>query len=521
MDISTLGRTAAQPVDVVTRRPQRGAEPVQSTPIETPLARRTEPVSLSQTASPMVFERPLSVQSLYRIEPLQSGSLAWDQSLKQSLPNLAEPGGWTSVSRGLGQLSGTRHFSQRAEALLTPSAEAPKTIEDRTSTPLGTMRFSATLASGQEVTFEVHAEAGHGRTGRSSIAFQALDIHYSTNADLTDDERAELDALSQRLGDFVSHFAASGEPDLSQLRLNDLSHVQSIDLYFHINDQSTLSVQYDRSNRAGNQTLDMRWNGRRLELQIDRNGQLGGGEPGGLGQLRAVLLENLQNASAEKGDTHVILRALTLFDSDWKLDTDLNASTPPLPKGSDTLLTGLPDYRLTFKGAIEHPLRNTEHADKYSGIRNLTLAQTTQTTEQNGVTSITQNQSVDLEAAYFTSLPHLDDPDFARLNFNWHQVNESHQLSTQQVWRDATLLAATLEHSISINNLRETWSEGVLLNEQREQKQDSRTIDLRPLVEAARFNVSGADRDNPENPLSAREAQAELQALLNPMQKGF
>ncbi|WP_027328631.1 hypothetical protein [Marinimicrobium agarilyticum] len=503
MDISALGRTVAHTANGQANRTELKAEPIRSISAPPPLSAEKDQTSGEQYDPVTLLERPAPVQRVTQVEPA-SGNSQWDMLLQQALESVPEPAGWGAASQGLGQLSGHRQFSQRAETQLMPRTETPDKVSDRIISPLGRMNFTATLKNGTEVTFEVQAEAGHGRVGGASAAFRAIDVSYSASEELTEEQREELDAFSRKLGEFARDFAADGSPDLSRLDLGELKEIQSLDLRMKVSDERLMALHYSREPESGDQALQMKWNERSLELLIDGSTSTGGSPQGDLSLLRATLMENLENAKASKDDKQAILQALTLFD------LDMEAGSKSLPTGSDALLTGLPDYHLSFKGRIAYPMPNTEHRDKFIGIRELTLSQVTTITEQNAQRTINQTQTVHLDAAYFTSLPHLENPGYARENFNWHVINESHQLSSQQTWNGATLEAATLTRSSLINNLRETWSEGVLVDERRDKRQSHREDDVTALMQTATEMTTA---DTPEG----TAAKAQLQRLLSPM----
>ncbi len=112
--ISALGRPLAHTSNLPTTRTELQAESILSTATNTFLSGQKDPVSLDQPDTPTLLERPAPVQRLTQIEPT-SGNGEWNKLLQQALESVPEPSGWGAASQGLGQLSGHRQFSQRAE----------------------------------------------------------------------------------------------------------------------------------------------------------------------------------------------------------------------------------------------------------------------------------------------------------------------------------------------------------------------------------------------------------------------
>ena len=493
MDINGLTRTAPQP----------GAAPLNAAALQPATkavaeseAKATAPqMSISATAAAPPFTRPAPTERVTNVEPPTTGG-EWDKTLERALNNMPDARSWQAISRGLGQLSQYSAIEQRATTRLTPRTEGAAEAKIISQSSLGRMSFSATLASGTTVTFSVNARAGLEQAGGALVAFRSIDVQFSSDAELTEEEQAELDELSKHLGAFVGDFVSDGEPDLSRLKLAESSAIESLQLNLHTADEQTLSLYYTRN--AKNTVLEMNWNGRSLDLTIQR-GETSHQELAG---LRETLLEYLDKARADSSDTKVLIQALSLFNA-----SDDKTLTAQADK-SAALLTGLPDYQLNFKGQVEYPSRRNEHHDKYSGIRLLSIGQSTHTETNNGATSISQIQNINLEAAYFTSLPHLEDVDLTRENFKWHQLDESLQILSQQTWKNDRIENASVQRLASIQNLQQTWSEGKLIDERRDEQQDINTTDVLFLLKAA---------NESSDSYSKKQAKEKLNDLLHPL----
>ncbi|BFM20101.1 hypothetical protein [Gilvimarinus japonicus] len=490
MDINALGQPA---------NPLTGASKnLTRLPTTKPLATEAKPaesqqaVSVSQ-ATP-ALSRPAPVERVTRVEPALTSN-AWNNTLAGAMDSLPNARGWQAITLGLGQLSHYGSVVQSAKTQLLPRTEGTTEPEVTRQSSLGKMTFSATLASGTEVSFAVDARAGIEQYGQASAAFRAIDVHFSADGELTDEEQAELDAFSKNLGAFVSDFITSGGPDLNRLKLTEFTAIESLQLQVKTADKQTLSLAYTRD--AQSTSINLQWNGRSLNLSIAQ----GAASQQGLTLLREALLENLDKARAEASDTRVLMQALSLFG--------VSAADPAAqPDDSAALLTGLPDYQLSFKGVVEYPASRTEHHDKFSGIRLLTIGQSTHINNSNGQTSISQTQNISLEAAYFTPLPLLDDVDLARENFKWNHIDESRQVISQQVWQDDWLKSATVQRSASIQNMQQTWSEGELIDKWRDEQKDFSVLDVRLLLNTANTN---------DDSLSEKQAENELRGLINPI----
>lgn len=452
-------------------------------------------ISHATAAPEPAFTRPAPTERVTKVEPPASGS-DWDKTLERSLSQLPDARSWQALAGGLGQLSQYRSIEQNATTRLTPRTEGNTEPQVISRSSLGGMSFSATLASGTKVTFSISAHSGLEKSGENLIAFRSMDVQFWSDAELTEQEQAELDTLSKNLGTFAADFAAGGEPDTSQLNLSQLSQIESINLSFKTADQQTLSLGYSR-NTLGTE-LNLAWNGRSLNLAI----QPGETNQQDLSRLRETLLEYLDKGRAESSDTTALLNALSLFN------ISNSETSSAQPEKDSALLTGLPDYQLSFKGKVDYPSRRNEHHDKYSGIQFLSIGQSTHTEIKNGTTSISQTQSIDLEAGYFTSLPHLEEVDLTRENFKWNKVDESLQIVSQQSWKNGRIENAAIQRLTNIQNFQQTWSEGNLIDEQRDERQSIDTIDAIRLLTNAR---AASDLT------SKKKAEAELVALLNPL----
>ncbi|MCP8898310.1 hypothetical protein [Gilvimarinus xylanilyticus] len=491
MDINGLSRTATTPSGTPlsaaalpdTSKPSLQAE------AETPQISRTT------TAPEPAFTRPVPTERVTKVEPPTSGS-NWDKTLEGALNQLPDARSWQALAGGLGQISQYRSIEQNATTRLTPRTEGNTEPQVISRSSLGGMSFSATLASGTKVTFSINAHSGLEKSSENLVAFRSMDVQFWSDAELTEEEQAELQTLSKNLGTFATNFAAGGEPDISHLNLSQLTEIESIQLSLKTADQKTLSLDYSR-NTLGTE-FNLAWNGRSLNLAI----QPGESNQQDLSRLRETLLEYLDKGRAESSDTKALLNALSLFN------VSNNQAPSAQPEKGSALLTGLPDYQLDFKGKVDYPSRRNEHHDKYSGIRLLSIGQVTHTETENGTTSITQTQNIDLEAAYFTSLPHLENIDLARENFKWHKVDESIQIVSQQTWKNEKIDNASIQRLTSIQNSQQTWSEGNLIDEQRDERQSIDTVDAIRLLTNASASTDLA---------SKKQAKAELIALLNPL----
>lgn len=449
-------------------------------------------------ALPLTMSRPEPVAATTELTPA-SVAQGWDTALQQALESLPDPDSWFLLGLGPDMLAGSENLSQRAESRLQSGridAESP--LAD-VRNPLGQLSFKATLESGAQITFEVTASEGFRQSRGGSMAFRAIDVRYASDAELSEAEQEALNQFSAGLGRFARDFARNGSPDVSLLNLTDSPLLTQIDLRMQSQtaDGKTHSVALSYQSTTEARQLDLRWDLRSLSLSVDADDAFTKDTMAeALSGLRQSITESLGTDKASQSDQNVLLDALSLFNS----ASDETGTSQSLPKGSDALLTGLPDYTIEFKGAVTVPeaLKYNEHFQKYSGVRSFELSQSSRIIEKNGRLTLDQTQQMSLDAAYFTALPHLELPDFENQNFNWTLIKERHEVTTQQVWEDNDLTSATVWRSSESAHTTQTWSEG----EQIDEVTDS--VDRRQLDDLTEW-VKAQAKDNESLPHKAEK----------------
>lgn len=478
------------------------------------------PVSIDQPAvkatlidQPPALYEPIPTQERSRLSTQLDSPLGNEAS--RTLDRFNDPTRWASNTISLGMLMDTElsSYSQHAERSIASTAYelGDLDIDARSTgdvTQQAELKLRLTTRDGDQVDFSFSLESGRAaiKTGEQ-YSYQEVIIDFNVEGELSKEEREAIADFSKQLSNFAQGFFINPDngPDLSALKLFDDDLLASIDLSLKGQDASlSLSVAETDESRSINVewvTNESKWAsgelaGRAkntLQLLVDKHGTTEGGniqQDLALTQQQAIIDESLDEARATGQQKSHISDAFAAIQQDLSF-------FPPMGKAD--MVTGLADYDLSFQGSVELPmqstdvlenpvdntardLRNNENSRLSEGIDKFNLSQDTSVNTVAGKTLIRQQQDLELKAAYFTPLAHLEEPDFMHQSFIHNSINNTSSIVSEQRFDGPELVSATIVQQQEKSHVRAEYNEGELISRTPTESSKSSIIEATELL---------------------------------------
>lgn len=438
-----------------------------------------------------------------------------DQRLASGLDDFNDKSRWGRTAFTFGDLikGGYTEYQQHAENSISSvkTELGALVLDNRKASGVSTqaeLTLQLTTKDGDVITFAYAMNSGMAEEkGAGSYSFQEIALSYSVEGELSDEEKAALEAFAKGLGAFARDFFTNPEttPDLGSLKLFDSQLIAGVNLELQGSDASfELSLEDAEETRK----LDITWTNNEsqwdsgfkegrsantLQLLINKHGATEGKHIQtdlALSQQQEIIRESLTDARATSQQQNYIQTAFSAIHQDLYF-------LPP--EGSDAMVTGLADYSLTFAGELELPMRSTEILDAklsetaenlkgnqnsglYEGIKDFQLSQVTTIEETRKALEITQEQKMKLDADYFSAAPHLDNPDFAYQTFIHHTIEREFEIVSHQQYDDLKLISATIDQHFSNHETITEYSEGNVVDRWEKNKQVDNVVDNTELL---------------------------------------
>ncbi|PTY36022.1 hypothetical protein BGP77_01475 [Saccharospirillum sp. MSK14-1] len=341
------------------------------------------------------------------------------------------------------------------------------------------LSFSLKTKSGDTITFNLHYEKGLGSTPRyAAVGYENVSVDYELDGRLSQSEKNELLALSDKINALANNYFATGELDLDSLDLGSLNEVAELSLSLDgglteitppfalpNHDDVDYGLRLKFSDGPNARHIESVANGNKVTATLDKLGLVDGYDTerreAALAQYRQQLVDGVGRANGSEEDRKLLLAA---FDA---LHGELEEPKPGLKLSEDeaAMLTSVADFRISYLSRVG--MRNPEEGREEQSARfSLDFSQETEIHQYaNGDLDIDQNQFWKLRGTYFKPAEGKSMVDFSSndQNYRYYELQEQAASRTELERRNGVLVKADRSVELDAKLEQLVYKDNVLL----------------------------------------------------------